>query len=145
MSDSEERIETFHQYPISEKKLEGVQEGEKIRDLPAGKLFRRMMRRVPDKAFVDSNAYGEWGGNLPQHAGLQAMGMMSNYGVEAVILSVNPVDRTMRVRATLPGDPKLWGKSAERTVVLPYDDLMPPLDKLKRKLKNFRSRIRFHR
>jgi hypothetical protein len=131
--DSDEVIS--HKFPIPEKRLGDIQEGERIRSLPASLIFSRLFERVPNSKIVQKNAYGEMGGDLIQHGNLQSRIMaLRDQRVDAMIEGVNQEAGTVRIKVTLPtfGNEALWGNSAEKTVVLPYDDLLGPIDKLKR-------------
>jgi hypothetical protein len=145
MPDGEETAEVSYKFPLREKKINGVQVGERIRSMPASLVFTRMFDRIPSSKIVQNNAYGEVGGDLVQHANLQSRSMaLRDQRIDAMIEGINSEDRTVRVRVTFPtfGNDQLWGNTSERTVVLPFDDLVHPIDKITRRIKSFLKRRR---
>jgi hypothetical protein len=132
-------------YPLRQGRIQSIQPGQKIAGVPSMLVFERMFKRISDGALIEANAYGELGGDLIQHAGMQARSLtLRGKSVEAQVVRVNSARQTLMVRFTLPthGNDKLWGSTLERSVVLGFDDLLSPVDRFKKRAKNLWRRLR---
>ena len=149
MPDDESQIDVpEYKFPVPEKKIGDMQVGGRITRVPASILFGRMFDRIPDAKIIQNNAYGAAGGDLIQHANLQSRAAaLRGVRVDALVEGINPESETVRVRFTFPtyGNPTLWGNTPERTILIPYNDLLGPVDKAKRVIRTIRNRLKSYR